>query len=231
MSVFKNTMWNGVPTSVSILVPTRDTVYSHFSYSLGNLIKTTTQMGINVHIFFDASTILINQRERLIEQAIEAKSEWVLWLDSDMMFPSTTLLRLLSHNQDIVGCNYMKRSHPFKSVTFMNTNDWESWVPLQPQDELLTVEATGMGCLLMRTSVFQKMRKPYFEYTYQSSTRDWLGEDFTLFKKLNELGYQLKIDMNLSNEIYHIGTYAYGKNVKENIQKKNEWKSKKSKNP
>lgn len=231
MSVFKNTMWSGVPTSVSILVPTRDTVYSHFSYSLGNLIKTTTQMGINVHIFFDASTILINQRERLIEQAIEAKSEWVLWLDSDMMFPSTTLLRLLSHNQDIVGCNYMKRSHPFKSVTFMNTNDWESWVPLQPQDELLTVEATGMGCLLMRTSVFQKMRKPYFEYTYQSSTRDWLGEDFTLFKKLNELGYQLKIDMNLSNEIYHIGTYAYGKNVKENIQKKNEWKSKKSKNP
>jgi len=227
MSIFKNTMWDGVPTSVSILVPTRDTVYSHFSYSLGNLIKTTTQMGINAHIFFDASTILINQRERLIEQAIEVKSEWVLWLDSDMMFPSTTLLRLLSHNQDIVGCNYMKRSHPFKSVTFMNTNDWESWVPLQTEDELLTVEATGMGCLLMRTSVFQKIKKPYFEYTYQPSTKDWLGEDFTLFKKLNELGYQLKIDMNLSNEIYHIGTYAYGKNVEENIQKKSQWNSKK----
>ena len=229
MSVFKNTIWDGVPTSVSILVPTRDTVYSHFSYSLGNLIKTTTQMGINTHLFFDASTILINQRERLIEQAIEVKSEWVLWLDSDMMFPSTTLLRLLAHNQDIVACNYMKRSHPFKSVTFMDTNDWESWVPLQSEDKLLTVEATGMGCLLMRTSVFQNLNKPYFEYSYQSMTKDWTGEDFTLFKKLNELGYQLKIDMNLSNEIYHIGTFAYGKSLSANIQKKNEWKSKKSK--
>ena len=226
MSVFKNTIWDGVPTSVSILVPTRDTVYSHFSYSLGNLIKTTTQMGINVHLFFDASTILINQRERLIQQAIEVKSEWALWLDSDMMFPSTTLLRLLSHNQDIVACNYMKRSHPFKSVTFMDTNDWESWVPIQSEDELLTAEATGMGCLLMRTSVFQKLNKPYFEYTYEPKTKDWIGEDFTLFKKLNGLGYQLKIDMNLSKEIYHIGTFAYGKSLDANTQKKKECESK-----
>jgi hypothetical protein len=220
MSVFKNTIWDGVPTSVSILVPTRDTVYSHFSHSLGNLIKTTTQMGINTHLFFDSSTILINQRERLIEQAIEVKSEWVLWLDSDMMFPSTTLLRLLAHKQDIVACNYMKRSFPFKSVAFTNTNDWESWVPLQSEEELVTVEAIGMGCVLMKTSIFQKLSKPYFEYTYQHQTKDWGGEDFTLFKKLNKLGYQVKVDTNLSNEIYHIGTYAYGKNLEANILKK-----------
>jgi hypothetical protein len=222
MSIYKNTVWEGKPTSVSILVPTRDTVYSHFSYSLGNLIKTTTLMGIEVHLFFDASTILINQRENLINQAIEVKSEWVLWLDSDMMFPPTTLLRLLAHNQDIVACNYMKRSYPFKSVAFMDTNDWESWVPLQSEDELLTVEAIGMGCVLMRTSVFEKLNRPYFEYTYQPKTKDWGGEDFTLFKKLNKLGYQVKVDMNLSNEIYHIGTYAYGKNLDTNVQKKRE---------
>ena len=221
MSIYKNTVWEGKPTSVSILVPTRDTVYSHFSYSLGNLIKTTTLMGIEVHLFFDASTILINQRENLINQAIEVKSEWALWLDSDMMFPPTTLLRMLAHNQDIVACNYMKRSYPFKSVAFMDTNDWESWVPLQSEDELLTVEAIGMGCVLMRTSVFEKLNRPYFEYTYQYQTKDWGGEDFTLFKKLNKLGYQVKVDTNLSNEIYHIGTYAYGKNLATNIQKKN----------
>ncbi len=222
MSIYKNTVWEGKPTSVSILVPTRDTVYSHFSYSLGNLIKTTTLMGIEVHLFFDASTILINQRENLINQAIEVKSEWALWLDSDMMFPPTTLLRLLAHNQDIVACNYMKRSYPFKSVAFMDTNDWESWVPLQSEDELLTVEAIGMGCVLMRTSVFEKLNRPYFEYTYQPKTKDWGGEDFTLFKKLNGAGLQLKVDTNLSNEIYHIGTYAYGKNLDTNVQKKRE---------
>jgi hypothetical protein len=186
-------------------------------------------MGIDTHLFFDASTILINQRETLINQAIAMKSEWVFWLDSDMMFPPTTLLRLLAHKQDIVACNYMKRSYPFKSVAFTDTNDWESWVPIQSEDELVTVDAIGMGCVLMKTSIFQKLNKPYFEYTYQPKTKDWGGEDFTLFKKLNKVGHQVKVDMNLSNEIYHIGTYAFGKNLEVNIQKKNEWKLKKNK--
>jgi hypothetical protein len=202
-------------------------VYSHFSLSLGNLVKTTTQMGIDVHLFFDASTILINQRETLISQAIAVKSEWVLWLDSDMMFPPTTLLRLLAHNQDIVACNYMKRSFPFKSVAFLDTNDWESWIPIQPDDELVSVEAIGMGCVLMKTSIFKHLSRPYFEYTYQPKTKDWGGEDFTLFKKLNKIGYQVKIDMNLSNEVYHIGTFAYGKNLPENVEKKKTYKNKK----
>lgn len=229
MSIYTNTIWEGIPSSVSILVPTRDTVYSHFSLSLGNLIKTTTQMGIDVHLFFDASTILINQRENLISQAIMVKSEWVFWLDSDMMFPPTTLVRLLAHKEDIIACNYMKRSHPFKSVAFTDIDDWESWVPIQSDDKIITVDAIGMGCLLMKTSIFQKLNKPYFEYTYQPKTGDWEGEDFTLFKKLNKIGHQVKVDMNLSNEIYHIGTYAFGKNLDVNIQKKNEWKSKNNK--
>lgn len=227
MSIYKSSIWHGTPTSVAILVPTKDTVYSHFTYSLCNLIKTTTQMGIETHLFFDSSTILINQREHLIEQAIDVNAEWVLWLDSDMMFPPTTLLRLLAHNQNIVACNYMKRAFPFKTVAYTDTTDWETWIPLKPMDELVTAEATGMGCTLMKTDIFKSLEKPYFEYTYQTKTKDWGGEDFTLFKKLNNLGYELKIDMTLSNEIYHIGTFAYGKNLSVNVNKKRKWNPKK----
>jgi len=220
MSAYKNTMWGGINSSVSILVPTKDTVYSHFSYSLSNMIKLTTQMGIETHLFFDSSTILINQRERLINQAIEVGSEWVLWLDSDMMFPPTVLMRLLSHNQNLVGCNYMKRSYPFKTVAFTDTSDWENWIPIEYSNNLVDAEAAGMGCVLMKTELFKQLEKPYFEYTYQPKTNDWGGEDFTLFKKFNKLGHTLKIDMNLSNEIYHIGTFAYGRSMNVNQVKK-----------
>jgi hypothetical protein len=220
MNIFRNTSWSGELTSVSILVPTKDTVYSHFSYSLSNLMKVSTQMGVDTHLFFDSSTILINQRENLIDNSIEMGTEWCLWLDSDMMFPPTTLLRLLSHKEDIVACNYMKRSFPSKSVAFTDTTDWESWVPLEHSNNLEVVEAVGMGCVLMRTNVFKQLTKPYFEYTYQSETRDWIGEDFTLFKKLNDLGYKVKIDMNLSTQVYHIGTFAYGENLPVNQEKR-----------
>ncbi len=220
MNIFRNTSWSGELTSVSILVPTKDTVYSHFSYSLSNLMKVSTQMGVDTHLFFDSSTILINQRENLIDNSIEMGTEWCLWLDSDMMFPPTTLLRLLSHKEDIVACNYMKRSFPSKSVAFTDPTDWESWVPLEHSNNLEVVEAVGMGCVLMRTNVFKQLTKPYFEYTYQSETRDWIGEDFTLFKKLNDLGYKVKIDMNLSTQVYHIGTFAYGENLPVNQEKR-----------
>jgi hypothetical protein len=121
----------------------------------------------------------------------------------------------------------MKRSYPFKSVAFTDSTDWESWVPIQSEDNLVTVEAIGMGCVLMKTEVFQKINQPYFEYTYQPKTKDWGGEDFTLFKKLNSAGYRVQVDMNLSNDIYHIGTFAYGKNLDMNVQKKTEWNSNK----
>jgi cellulose synthase/poly-beta-1,6-N-acetylglucosamine synthase-like glycosyltransferase len=183
-------------------------------------MKVSTQMGVDTHLFFDSSTILINQRENLIDNSIEMGTEWCLWLDSDMMFPPTTLLRLLSHKEDIVACNYMKRSFPSKSVAFTDTTDWESWVPLEHSNNLEVVEAVGMGCVLMRTNVFKQLTKPYFEYTYQSETQDWIGEDFTLFKKLNDLGYKVKIDMNLSNQLYHIGTFAYGENLPVNQEKR-----------
>jgi hypothetical protein len=227
MSIYTNTMWSSSNTTVSILVPTKDMLYSHFSYSLSNMIKLTTIMGIDTHLFFDSSTILINQRERLIDQAIALNSEWVLWLDSDMMFPPTTLMRLLAHNEDIIACNYMKRGYPFKTVTYSDLSNWENWIPIHYTDSLVNAEATGMGCLLMKTAVFNKLEKPYFEYSYQKEHNDWLGEDFTLFKKLNKLGYQLKIDMNLSNEIYHIGTFAYGRSMSVNQTKKSMSKLKK----
>lgn len=227
MSLYTNTIWDGNPSKVAILVPTRDTLYSQFSYSLSNLIKVSTLMGVDTHLFFDLSTILINQRESLINQAFEVSADWVLWLDNDMMFPPTTLIRLLAHKENIVGCNYMKRAYPFKSVAYTDTSDWENWIPITYSDELVDAEAMGMGCVLMRTEIFKKLNKPYFEYTYQPKTEDWGGEDFTLFKKLNKLGYQLKIDMNLSNEIHHIGTFAYGRSLSTNESKKKVWKSKK----
>ena len=220
MSLYSSTIWDGNNESVAIVVPVRDTVYAHFSYCLSNLIKDSTKLGVDTHLFYDASTILVNQRERLVEQALDVNATWTLWLDSDMMFPSTTLTRLLSHKEEIVGCNYMKRSYPFKSVAYKDTADWDSWVPIQYSDTLEEVEAVGMGCILIKTELFKQLKKPYFAFTYKEETQDWLGEDFTLFKKLNKLGHKVKIDMNLSNEIYHMGTFAYGRSMSVNTAKK-----------
>lgn len=208
-TLMKGSMWNTKKVKLSILVPTRDMVHSQFSYSLTQLFKTTSDAGVETFLFYDSSTILLNQRERLLEQAKNIGSDYVLWIDSDMMFPSTTALRLLEHNKDIVACNYSKRDKPLKTVAYTNLNDWNSWLPMWPQDELIKVEGVGMGCMLMKLDIFNKLQKPYFEFRYKPDTQDYFGEDFILLGKLRELGYDVYIDTILSMDIKHLGLYAF----------------------
>ena len=208
-SINQSSMWSSEQIKLSILVPTRDMVHSHFSFSLVQLMKTMIDAGVDTYVFYDSSTILLNQRERLIEKAKEINSDYVLWLDSDMMFPSTVALRLLEHNKDIVACNYMRRSLPLKTVAYTNLNDWNSWVPMSPQDELVEVQGIGMGCMLMKTEVFDTLEKPYFEFRYKEDTQDWYGEDFVLLHKLRNNNYKIYVDTLLSMDIKHVGTYAF----------------------
>jgi hypothetical protein len=208
-SMRKSSMWSGEKVKLAILVPTRDSVYSNFAYCLTQLVKTTSEVGIETFIFFDSSTILLNQRNNLLEQARRIDADYILWLDSDMMFPSTTAVRLIQHNVDIVACNYSKRTKPMKTVAYTNLNDWNSWLPMEPKDELIKVEGVGMGCMLMKLHVFDQLSKPYFEFKYKADTDDYFGEDFILLGKLRELNYEIYIDTVLSMEIKHLGTMAF----------------------
>jgi hypothetical protein len=208
-SINNSSLWVAKPIKLAILVPTRDMVHAHFAYSLAQLVKTTSEVGIDTYLYFDSSTILLNQREKLIDEAIKMEADYVLWLDSDMMFPSNVVLKLLAHNKDIVACNYMKRSLPMKTVAYTDLNDWDSWIPMEPQEELVKVKGIGMGCILMKTEVFKKLEKPYFEFRFKEDTKDWFGEDFILQDKIQKVGYEIFVDTMLSMEIKHVGIYAF----------------------
>jgi len=47
------------------------------------------------------------------------------------------------------------------------------------------------------------------KFEYKNETEDWLGEDFSLQRKLRDLEYKIYIDTVLSMEIRHVGIYAY----------------------
>ena len=203
-------IWVNQPKRVSIVVPTRDMVHSGFAFSLTQLIKTSESAGIETFLFFNSGSVLLNQREKLVTSSLEVESDYILWLDSDMTFPSTTLLRLLTHEKDIVGCNYMKRSNPQTPVAYKKIGDWDSWVSLDEEEELVRVEGVGMGCILIKTDLFKKINKPFFEFTYNKITDDWLGEDFNLFSKFSNIGKNIYIDTDLSRKIGHLGIYKFG---------------------
>ena len=228
-NIYDATIWKTKPTKLAILVPCRDTIYSLFAASLTELVKTCTIAGIDTHVIYDSSTILLNQRENLANEAVKIKADYALWLDSDMMFPSTTAMRLMSHNKDIVAANYMKRSVPLTTVAYTERGDWDNWLPLESQEDLEVVEGIGMGCMLMKVSILEYIERPWFAFEYKDES--WHGEDFYFQKQLQNAGHQIFVDMNLSRQIRHIGQWAFGHTIgtnQEQIIKKQLKKGKKN---
>jgi GT2 family glycosyltransferase len=209
-NVFSASKWSLKKNKLAVLVPCRDMLHAGFSKCLVELVKLNTMNGLDTHVVYDASTVLLTQRARLAAEAQAIGAEYMLWLDSDMIFPATTALRLLAHNEPVVACNYIRRQLPAKGVAYETIGDWENPLPFEPQDELVPVEGIGMGCMLVKTSILQEIPKPWFEFHWTEESNDHLGEDMDFCMKMADAGYTVKIDTNLSMEIRHLGTWAFG---------------------
>lgn len=217
LNIFDSTKWGSDRKKIVVLIPCRDTMFSLFAASLVEMVKTTMEAGHDVHVMYDQSTILVSQREKLMMEAVRVRADYALFLDSDMMFPSTTALRMISHDLPVVCCNYMKRAVPLQTVAYKKRGDWDSWIPLEPRDGLEEVEGIGMGCFMVKPSILKDIEKPFFKFEYYNE--DWHGEDFYFQKKLRDAGYKILVDMNLSYQIRHIGQWAFGPNIGTNQDK------------
>lgn len=209
-SVFATSQWSIKKNKLAILIPTRDLLHSAHAQCLTEIVKLNTMNGIDTHVIMDASTILLTQRERLATFGRDTGAEYLLWLDSDIVAPASTALRLLAHNESIVAANYIRRQLPAKGVAYETIGDWEDPLPFEPRDELIPVEGVGMGCMLMRADIFDRIPKPWFEFGWSPESNDHLGEDMILCQKMSQAGYTVKIDTNLSMELRHLGTWAFG---------------------
>lgn len=208
-SVFSTSSWSTKKSKLAVLIPCRDTLHSAHALALAELVKFNTMNNIDTHVFMDASTILLTQRERLATQAVGLNADYMLWLDSDMVFPATTAVRLLAHNEPVVAGNYIRRQKPYKGVAYKKIGDWEKPLSFDIQDELVSVAGVGMGCLLIKTDIFKELSKPWFDFQWTPSSNDFLGEDMYLCQKITAAGYSIKIDTMISQELHHLGTFAF----------------------
>jgi len=208
-SVFSTSSWSTKKSKLAVLIPCRDTLHSAHALALAELVKFNTMNNIDTHVFMDASTILLTQRERLATNAVVLNADYMLWLDSDMVFPATTAVRLLAHNEPVVAGNYIRRQKPYKGVAYKKIGDWEKPLSFDVQDELVSVAGVGMGCLLIKTDIFKELSKPWFDFQWTPSSNDFLGEDMYLCQKITAAGYSIKIDTMISQELHHLGTFAF----------------------
>lgn len=190
---------------VAVCIPSGEMVHADFMLSMLHLVQRGRADGSRLSIVNSKSSLITQGRNLAVEAALEAKAEWLLFLDSDMVFPADTLSRLLAHGQPIVGATYPRKGWP---LHFIGTR--LDGAPFSPADEGLVAAARmPAGCLLIQASVFDRMKRPYFRCGYDEANGSILSEDFWFSELVRGLGFPLWCDMTLSRQLGHLGIHRF----------------------
>jgi glycosyltransferase involved in cell wall biosynthesis len=190
-------------TKVLICMPTPGTVKTRTTNSLVGLVAFTIENGVaELGFHFDEKcSAIARARNRMAEYGKSKGVDYVFFIDSDMQFPNDALARLVAHDRDVCGVFYNKRTLEFDPVgqPYDLNRDYSG-------SGLVEASSLGCGLLLIRTSVFDRLKAPWF---YFQRDRDE-GEDYNFIRDCREAGIIAWADLDLSFEVSHVGEFAVG---------------------
>lgn len=198
---------------LAILLPCRDILHTSFAYDLARLTAYWSARhvpnGGALHLFTSQGTLIADQRQNLIIEAIKVKADYVMWLDTDMRFPKDIVDRLHAHGKDVVAANYSTRRLPCKPVAFADPTCRNLVYTKADSTGLEEVHAVGMGAMLERVEIYKKLGLPFFSIGYSQAAQDFFGEDVYHCHKLKEQGVKVFVDHDVSKEVKHIGSFEF----------------------
>lgn len=127
-------------------------------------------------------------RNRIADQALSEKTDFVLMVDSDVVLPSDALVNLMEDQRDVCLGFYSRRSDGLAedvrtSISKLGERDYTDWYMSSEIRDLresgvtkFEVHGGGMGCALIRTSVFERVSYPWFDWVNYADRRE-LSED------------------------------------------------------
>lgn len=190
---------------VGVVVPSGDHVHSRFLVCLVSLFQYSLDK-FDLVIINPRSSLIATGRQMGIDIAVQRGCEYVLFLDSDMVFPYTLLDKLYERDERIVGCTYVKRVLP---TEFTHKELLEDPYPEDPYlgSGLRQVARLPTGALLIDLAVFNGWERPYFRCTYEDGSER--GEDYYFCDTARDAGYPIWLDADLSKLIGHLGVYSH----------------------
>lgn len=200
---------------ITIAVCTNREVKPKTLQSLLEMVTYSKEHDYHILVANRGYTISEN-RNYCVIQAQRHGSDYLLFVDDDMVFPVFTLESLLEHNVDVVGVNSYSRCLPLSSTVglmdkkgkYMHPDKHSSWEMRIPNN-LFEAYFVGAGVMLINMRVFNIIEKPYFDFTYDKSGQVKNGEDGYFCDKVKKNGLKIYCDPTI--EIGHIGEYEYKK--------------------
>ena len=201
---------------ILIAVPCMDSVAAQFAQALAMLEKEGHCL-----VSFVIGSLIYNSRNDLAKQALKLECDYILWLDSDMVFPPETLKYLLKEmdetGADFISGLYFRRCAPFSPVAFdsLEIKDGKaSWTDYRGElTGLREVAGVGFGCVLQKTGMLLDVAATYGDFFGPIAK---VGEDLAFCWRARQLGYKIMLDCNL--KLGHVGHTVFTQQYFEALQ-------------
>jgi len=172
------------------------------------MVNYSAKQGIDLH--FEMATegyTIAENRNSLAAKACQKECTHLLMIDDDMIFPENTLELLLKQDRDVIGVLYNPRQF---SDGFMVNAIMDKHKKIKIENlpkEPFECYGVGFGTVLIKTELFYKIERPWFDWIIYDTGMVKDGEDFYFCKKAKEFGFSIWCEPTLKTG--HIGSYVY----------------------
>ena len=196
---------------IMVAVPTREYIDVDSEKCIRRLEKDSwLNKDIELDVYLEPTTIIHDGRFALAQLAIKNKYDYLLWIDSDMVFDSTVLYDLLEADKDIVSAVCFMRRAPYEPCIYSKMRMGATLEEDQIEkyynypEGVFEVEACGLAMVLMKVVVLEdilyKTGQPFFPVRSNHRT---LGEDLSFCYNARKSGH--KIWATSKPKVGHIG--------------------------
>lgn len=209
---------------ILIAVPCMDMVSARFAQCLTTLKKVG-----KCTVSFLIGSLVYDSRNKLSGMAVEMDADYILWLDSDVVFMPDTLERMmnvLNDNPDIDVLTglYFRRGAPFTPVLFSKLEIGDNGLLVFEDqtdipDGLFEIAGCGFGCVLMRTDLLLDIAAKEGGGLWFTPLAN-AGEDCAFCIRARRNGYKIVCDPSV--EIGHMGYAAITRSFYEATKKEAE---------
>ena len=197
---------------IFIAVPSMDTVPALFCQSLALL-----QRAGDTVIGFEVGSLVYNARNNLARQAVKSEADWVLWLDSDMVFGPDLLQRMLKvcteNDIDFLTALCFRRKPPYTPTLFdrlEKTDKGASYTALMSvPDGRFQVGGCGFAGVLMSMDVLLSVMAKFNGRMFEPI--DGFGEDVAFCWRARQCGYDIWCDSDI--ELGHVGNFVVTRSI------------------
>jgi len=158
----------------------------------------------NMYVKYGAGWQAAQCRNELVNMAQRGGYDYIFFVDGDQVFGDTGTLRNLFQDLGQAGGEIITcwgrggLTSPYTNLSVFgedkNFGGIETWNAVEAKDvksEIFQIAKCGFGGVLAKMTLFDKLKKPYFEYKETTDETPFYNEDAIFCKQLYDKGIPL----------------------------------------